>query len=88
VLATFLGSDPISVGGTDEQKRLYLSRIAEEGIMMAYGATEPEAGSDLAALKTIAEPVGDDGNVTGYRLTGAKQWISNGGVAELVSPRP
>jgi alkylation response protein AidB-like acyl-CoA dehydrogenase len=85
VLATFLGSDPISVGGTAEQKRLYLSRIAEEGIMMAYGATEPEAGSDLGALKTTALPVGDDGNVTGYRLSGAKQWISNGGVAELVT---
>jgi alkylation response protein AidB-like acyl-CoA dehydrogenase len=82
-LATFLGSDPIRVGGTEEQRRKYMSRIAEEGIMCAYGATEPEAGSDLAALKTTAERVGDNGAVTGYRITGVKQWISNGGVADL-----
>ena len=57
VLATFLGSDPIRVGGTEEQKREYMGRIAKEGILFAYGATEPEAGSDLGALKTTAEPV-------------------------------
>ena len=80
-LATFLGSDPIRVGGTDEQKREYMSRIAKEGVLFAYGATEPEAGSDLGALKTIAEPV--DGGASGYRISGVKQWISNGGVADL-----
>ena len=67
----------------EEQKREYMTRIAKEGVLFAYGATEPEAGSDLGALKTIAEPVGDNGNVTGYRISGAKQWISNGGVADL-----
>ncbi len=82
-LATFLGSDPIRVGGTEEQRRAYMSRIAKEGIMFAYGATEPEAGSDLGTLKTTAEPVSENGNVTGYRISGAKQWISNGGVADL-----
>jgi acyl-CoA dehydrogenase len=82
-LATFLGSDPIRVGGTEEQKRLYMSRIAKDGAMFAYGATEPEAGSDLGALKTVAERVDDNGTVTGYRITGVKQWISNGGVADL-----
>jgi acyl-CoA dehydrogenase len=82
-LATFLGSDPIRVGGTEEQKRTYMSRIAKEGVLFAYGATEPEAGSDLGALKTVAEPVGDNGTVSGYRINGAKQWISNGGVADL-----
>jgi alkylation response protein AidB-like acyl-CoA dehydrogenase len=82
-LATFLGSDPIRVGGTEEQKRTYMSRIAKEGVLFAYGATEAEAGSDLGALKTTAEPVVDNGAVTGYRITGAKQWISNGGVADL-----
>jgi alkylation response protein AidB-like acyl-CoA dehydrogenase len=81
-LATFLGSDPIRVGGTEEQKRDYMGRIAKEGVLFAYGATEPEAGSDLGALKTVAEPVADNGSVTGYRITGAKQWISNGGVAD------
>src|SRR3954451_14449611 len=82
-LATFLGSDPIRVGGTEEQKREYMTRIAEDGVLFAYGATEPEAGSDLGALKTVAEPVSDNGSVTGYRISGVKQWISNGGVADL-----
>ena len=81
VLATFLGSDPITVGATPEQKKLWLTRIAEEGLLFAYGATEPEAGSDLGALRTTAEPVVQDGRVVGYRITGNKQWISNGGVA-------
>ncbi len=82
-LATFLGSDPIRVGGTEDQRREYMSQIAQEGILFAYGATEPEAGSDLGALKTTAERVGENGAVTGYRITGGKQWISNGGVADL-----
>ncbi len=83
VLATFLGSDPIHFGGTEEQKKLWLGRIAEEGILMAYGATEPAAGSDLGALRTTATAVLEDGKVVGYRINGAKQWISNGGYADL-----
>jgi acyl-CoA dehydrogenase len=81
VLATFLGSDPIVVGGTPEQKKLWLSRIANEGLLFAYGATEPEAGSDLPALKTTARPVEEDGRFE-YVINGKKQWISNGGVAD------
>jgi len=81
VLATFLGSDPITVGATPEQKKLWLSRIADEGLLFAYGATEPDAGSDLAALQTTADPVMQDGRVVGYKINGAKQWISNGGIA-------
>ncbi|HKN16292.1 MAG TPA: acyl-CoA dehydrogenase family protein [Candidatus Sulfotelmatobacter sp.] len=81
VLATFLGSDPITVGATPEQKKTWLTRIAEEGLLFAYGATEPEAGSDLGALKTTADPVVQDGHVVGYKINGNKQWISNGGVA-------
>jgi len=82
LFATFLGSDPIAFGGTAEQKRAWLTEIAERGLLYAYGATEPEAGSDLGALKTTATPVLEDGRVTGYRLTGRKQWISNGGIAD------
>src|SRR5215471_8953624 len=82
LFATFLGSDPISVGGTPEQKKLWLSRIAEEGILFAYGATEPDAGSDLGALKTTADRVMKDGKVAGYKINGSKQWISNGGIAD------
>ncbi|MGH2984892.1 MAG: acyl-CoA dehydrogenase family protein, partial [Solirubrobacterales bacterium] len=85
VLATFLGSDPITVGGTPAQKQRWMTRIAEEGLLMAYGATEPDAGSDLAAMKTKAKPVTENGAVRGYEITGAKQWISNGGVADLSS---
>jgi alkylation response protein AidB-like acyl-CoA dehydrogenase len=83
VLATFLGTDPIVVGGTEEQKQLWMGRIAEEGLLVAYGATEPQAGSDLGSLSTKAVPVEKDGAVVGYRITGRKQWISNGGVAQL-----
>ncbi|HSB88128.1 MAG TPA: acyl-CoA dehydrogenase family protein [Ilumatobacteraceae bacterium] len=85
VLATFLGSDPILVGGTPEQTKHWMTRIADEGLLMAYGATEPEAGSDLGALKTVAVPVIEDDVLVGYRITGRKQWISNGGVADLYS---
>jgi len=81
VLATFLGSDPITVGATPEQKKVWLSRIADEGLLFAYGATEPEAGSDLGALRTTADPVTKDGRTVGYKINGNKQWISNGGVA-------
>jgi len=84
VLATFLGSDPIVVGGTPEQKKHWLTRIANEGLLFAYGATEPEAGSDLAALKTTARRIEDDGHVE-YVINGEKQWISNGGVADAYS---
>lgn len=52
--------------------------------MVAYGVTEPEAGSNVQSLKTKAERVLDeDGRITGYRLTGQKQFITNGGVAQL-----
>ncbi len=83
-LAICLGTDPILVGGTDEQKSKWLSRIAGEGLIVAYGVTEPEAGSNVAGLKTTADHILDaDGNVTGYRLNGTKQFITNGGVAQL-----
>ena len=84
VLATFLGSDPIVVGGTPKQKKQWLTRIASEGLLFAYGATEPEAGSDLAALKTTARRIEQDGHVE-YAIDGRKQWISNGGVADAYS---
>ena len=83
VLATFLGSDPIVFGGTPEQRAHWLGRIAEEGLLMAYGASEPAAGSDLAALKTVAVPVEENGETVGYKITGNKQWISNGGHADV-----
>ncbi len=83
VFATFLGSDPIVFGATDDQKKRWMTRIAEEGLLMAYGATEPEAGSDLGALKTTATPQFEDGEVVAYTINGNKQWISNGTYADL-----
>src|SRR5437899_9982812 len=65
VLATFLGSDPITVGATPQQKKLWLSRIAEEGLLFAYGATEPDTGSDLGALQTTADRVEEGGRIVG-----------------------
>ncbi len=85
VFATFLGSDPITVGATPEQKKHWLGKIADEGILFAYGATEPEAGSDLGSLRTTADRVMRDDKIVGYKINGAKQWISNGGIADAYS---
>ncbi len=81
-----LGSDPIIVGGTEAQKEKWLGAVAEGRSLVAYAVTEPEAGSNLAALKTKAEPVLDDsGTLTGYRINGNKQFISTGGYADFVT---
>jgi len=83
-LAICLGMDPLRVGATPEQKRNYIARIAEEGLIVAYGVTEPDAGSNVQALKTKAERVLDEaGRIKGYRLNGQKQFITNAGVADL-----
>lgn len=81
VFATFLGMDPIFVGGTDAQKEKWIKKIAEDACYVAYGATEAAAGSDLLHLKTKAERVMEGDKVVGYKLNGGKMWITNGGVA-------
>jgi len=84
MLAVALGTDPIRVGCTEAQKARWLTRVAEEGLIVAYAVTEPEAGSNVQNIKTEAEPVtGADGRVTHYRLNGVKQFISNGSIADL-----
>jgi alkylation response protein AidB-like acyl-CoA dehydrogenase len=83
-LAICLGMDPIRVGATPEQKEKYVRKVAEAGLVVAYGVTEPDAGSNVQSLKTKAERVVDDsGNVVGYKINGRKQFITNGGVADL-----
>jgi alkylation response protein AidB-like acyl-CoA dehydrogenase len=83
-LAICLGMDPIRVGATREQKEKYVRKVGEEGLIVAYGVTEPEAGSNVQALKTKAERVLDEeGNIMGYKINGQKQFITNGGVADL-----
>lgn len=81
-----LGSDPIIVGGTEEQKAKWLSAIANGDTLVAYAVTEPGAGSNLAALKTKADPVSNDaGEIIGYRINGTKQFISTGGYADFIT---
>jgi len=81
-----LGADPIIVGGTRAQKEKWLGAIVEGNALVAYAVTEPGAGSNLAALRTKADPVTDDaGNVTGYRINGTKQFISTGGYADFIT---
>jgi alkylation response protein AidB-like acyl-CoA dehydrogenase len=83
-LAICLGMDPIMVGATPAQKEKWVRKIAEEGLIVAYGVTEPEAGSNVQALKTRAERVLDEkGNLVGYKINGQKQFITNGGVASV-----
>jgi len=82
VLATALGTDPILVGATPFQRERWLTRIADEGLLVAYGVTEPGAGSNVAAIRTRAEPTTLDGKPA-YLLTGQKCFITNGSVADL-----
>ena len=81
-----LGSDPLIVGGTEAQKEKWIGAIAKGRSLVAYAVTESGAGSNLAALKTKADPVCDDsGAVTGYRINGSKQFISTGGYADFIT---
>jgi acyl-CoA dehydrogenase len=72
-----LGSGPIALFGSDETKGRYLPRVAAGETIAAFALSEPDAGSDAAALATTATPDGP-GHV---RLDGTKTWISNGGIA-------
>ncbi len=81
-----LGADPIIVGATEEQKQKWLGKIAAGEALVAYAVTEPDAGSNVASIKTKAEPVKDDsGRITGYRINGTKQFISTGGYADFIT---
>jgi acyl-CoA dehydrogenase len=71
-----LGSIPIVLGGDDEQKAKFLRHITAEPILVAFNLTEPQSGSDAANMKVTARKVGNE-----YVLNGAKQFITNGGVA-------
>jgi acyl-CoA dehydrogenase len=73
-----LGSGAISLFGTDDQRRAYLPAVAEGRKVAAFALSEREAGSDVAALATTAEPDG-----AGFVLKGTKTWISNGGIADF-----
>ena len=76
--ASALGTYPILLYGNEEQKKKYLPDLAKGKKLAAFALTEPEAGSDAGSLKTQAKKSGDH-----YILNGTKQWITNGGEAEV-----
>lgn len=73
-----LGSGAISLAGSEEQKERYLPRVAAGEALAAFALSEPEAGSDVAAMQCSAV---DDGDA--YVINGEKTWISNGGIADF-----
>ncbi len=76
--ATALGTDPILLFGSEEQKEKYLPSIASGKKLAAFAITEPAAGSDASAMQTTAKKDGDH-----YILNGTKHFITNGGEAEI-----
>lgn len=72
-----LGSGSITLFGTDAQKQYYLPKVAQGELIAAFALSEPDAGSDVAAIKTTATLDGES-----YILNGTKTWISNGGIAD------
>ena len=75
-----LGSGAISLAGTPAQKSTYLSEVATGDKIAAFALSEPDAGSDVAAL-SCAATLQDDGET--YLINGKKTWISNGGLADF-----
>ncbi len=73
-----LGSGAISLFGSDAQKARYLPRVGRGTAISAFSLSEPDAGSDVAALGCAAAADGD-----GYVLDGDKTWVSNGGIADF-----
>jgi len=73
-----LGTASVSLFGSDELKWKYLPPVRDGKAIAAFALSEPEAGSDVAALATIAAPDGG----SHFRLAGEKTWISNGGIAD------
>ena len=73
-----LGSGAISIAGSDALKQRYLPRVAKGEAIAAFALSEPDAGSDVGAMRTSARLDGDH-----YVLDGDKTWISNGGIADF-----
>jgi alkylation response protein AidB-like acyl-CoA dehydrogenase len=77
-----LGSGAISLFGSNVQREHYLPRVARGEAIAAFALSEPEAGSDVAAMQCAAKRV-DDADGDAYILDGEKTWISNGGIADF-----
>jgi len=78
IMCNHLGALPLEVAGTEAQKQKYLTQVAEEFQFISYCCSEPDAGSDVAGMKTKLTRDGD-----GWLLNGQKRWITNGGYAKL-----
>ena len=78
ITANQLALTPIKLGGNDDQKKRYLGMLVDEPIMASYATSEPDAGSDVAGLKTRFTKHGDD-----YVLNGQKCWITNASLARF-----
>ena len=77
-----LGTGAISLFGTVQQKQSYLPKVAQGELIAAFALSEPDAGSDVAAMQCSASLVKDvEGDY--YEITGEKTWISNGGIADF-----
>jgi acyl-CoA dehydrogenase len=76
IVANTLGSTPVMIAGTDEQKRTWLPPLIEKPILCSFGLSEPDAGSDVARIKTTAQRRGDE-----YVINGSKMFITNAGQA-------
>jgi acyl-CoA dehydrogenase len=76
IVANILGSLPVLLAGSDEQKRRWLPPLLDEPLLCSFALTEPEAGSDVAAIQTTAARSGDD-----YVISGTKMFITNAGQA-------
>jgi acyl-CoA dehydrogenase len=76
IAASGLGHGPVILVGTEEQKREWLPRVVEEGLLTSFALTEPNAGSDVSGIQTTAVRDADD-----YVLNGSKMFITNAGYA-------
>jgi len=79
IVANALGSGPVMVAGTDDQKRRWLVPLIESPILCSFGLTEPNAGSDVSGIQTTAVREGDE-----YVINGSKMFITNAGHAAWI----
>ncbi|WP_395573532.1 acyl-CoA dehydrogenase family protein [Streptomyces sp. BK79] len=78
-----LGAHPVHAHGTEAQRARWLPRVSDGSAVAAFALSEPDAGSDAAALTLAADPDPRPGGSPGWRLTGEKRWISNAPEADF-----
>jgi len=78
IMCNHLGALPLMIAGSDEQKQQWLTKLVDEMCFVSYACSEPEAGSDVASMRTKLVPDGE-----GYVLDGQKRWITNAAHAKF-----